>query len=158
MVEYLGEGGRGLQRFAPKLAPEDVLTVDAAKVVDATYMQVEVPAIRPPRYGVAPGVRLKPLNALCQAGMLTQGGQGGGCGGVALLASQLHGIPNHFLLNSHGILHLAPLAERIRYHPRYQLQREERQPERFVVVGAGKTGMDAVLFLLDHGPGPPGAV
>ena len=70
MVEYLGEeqqqaeGGLSLCRFAPKLAPDAVQTVAASKVVDATYMQVEVPSIRPPRYSVATGVQLQPLNAL----------------------------------------------------------------------------------------------
>ena len=39
--------------------------------------------------GIAPDMRV--------AGMLTQGGR------PAPLASQLHRIPTHFLLNSHGI-------------------------------------------------------
>ena len=44
--------------------------------------------------GIAPDMRV--------AGMLTQGGRGG-ARRPAPLASQLHRIPTHFLLNSHGI-------------------------------------------------------
>ena len=97
MVSYRGEDADGRSTFAPILAPESVTTVQAGTVVDATYMNVEVPSIRPPVFPVAPGVQLKPLNAL------------------------------------------------------FQLQREVTQPSRFAVIGAGKTGMDAVLFLLNHG-------
>jgi hypothetical protein len=67
------------------------------KIVDATYMNVEVPSIRPPLYAVGEGVSLVPPNALHR------------------------------------------LAE-----PR----------PGYVIVGAGKTGMDAVLFLLDQGVDP----
>ncbi len=67
------------------------------KLVDATYMKVEVPSIRPPAYGVADGVALIPPNA----------------------------IPR--LVNP---------------------------PSGYVVIGAGKTGIDAVLFLLDQGVDP----
>ena len=47
-------------------APESVTTVQAGTVVDATYMNVEVPSIRPPVFPVAEGCTLKPLNALFQ--------------------------------------------------------------------------------------------
>ena len=67
------------------------------KIVDATYMHVEVPSIRPPLYGVGDGVSVVPPNAL-------------------------HGLDEPF--------------------PSY------------VVVGAGKTGIDAVLFLLGQGVDP----
>uniref|UniRef100_A0A7S1SGH4 Uncharacterized protein n=1 Tax=Alexandrium catenella TaxID=2925 RepID=A0A7S1SGH4_ALECA len=67
------------------------------KVVDATYMNVEVPATTPPKYAVAPGALLIPPN----------------------------GLPS--------------LREP---HPNY------------VVIGAGKTGMDAVAWLLRHGVAP----
>ncbi|MCS5637810.1 MAG: FAD/NAD(P)-binding protein [Myxococcota bacterium] len=67
------------------------------KIVDATYMHVEVPSIRPPLYGVDDGVSVVPPNAL-------------------------HSLDEPF--------------------PGY------------VVVGAGKTGIDAVLFLLGQGIDP----
>lgn len=67
------------------------------RTVDATYMKVTVPSIRPPAYEVADGVRLVPVNGL-------------------------------------------PTA---------------RRPEGgYVIVGAGKTGMDAVLWLLSHDVDP----
>jgi hypothetical protein len=67
------------------------------KVVDGTYSRMQVPAITPPRYSVAPGVRCVPLNELAR---LTQPQAG------------------------------------------------------YVVVGAGKTGMDACIWLLEHGVDP----
>ena len=67
------------------------------KIVDATYMKVEVPSIRPPLYPVAEGVALVPPN---------------------------------------------------------ELPRLTEPPSGYVVIGAGKTGIDAVLFLLDHGVDP----
>lgn len=66
-------------------------------VVDATYLHVTVPSMRPPEFGVDPAVRCVPLNDLGQLG--------------------------------------APA-------------------ERYVVVGAGKTGVDACLFLLGNGTDP----
>lgn len=73
--------------------------VRGARVVDATYMQVEIPSTSPAtqRYDVAEGVALVPVNGL------------------------------------------AALKE---------------DYEQFVVIGAGKTGMDAVLFLRSHGVDP----
>ncbi|HTO54638.1 MAG TPA: FAD/NAD(P)-binding protein [Myxococcota bacterium] len=61
------------------------------RTVDATYMNVVVPSVRPPPYALGPGVRCVPINGLAT---------------------------------------------------------EARTPSRYVVVGAGKTGMDAVLWLL----------
>lgn len=64
------------------------------RVVDATCMNVEVPAMRPPRFEVDPAVALIPINRLADI----------------------------------------------------------RQPrERYAVIGGGKTGIDAVLYLLDRG-------
>ncbi len=87
------QGGR---RFRSRVADADY-EVRCDKVVDATYMNVMVPSIRPPAYEVAP-------NAHCAA---------------------LNELPR--------IAH--------RFH-------------RYVVVGAGKTGMDACLFLLKSGVDP----
>ncbi len=67
----------------------------AGKVVDATYMNVVVPSVRPPLYDVADGVTCIPPNRLGEPGMLPGDGA--------------------------------------------------------VVVGGGKTGMDAVLFMLENG-------
>ena len=67
------------------------------KVVDATYMKVEVPSIRPPQYAVAEGV-----------GLIS---------------------PN-------------------------ELPKLSQPPSGYVVIGAGKTGIDAVLFLLDQAVDP----
>ena len=85
LCEYQGEG-----RFVSRTNGAD-FQVKARKIVDATYMNVTVPSIRPPAYAVAGGVRCVPLNAL---------------------------------------------------------PRQAPFPERYVVVGAGKTGMDACLWLL----------
>ncbi len=67
---------------------------EAATVVDASYMNVSVPAMRPPPYTVGPGVTCVPPN---------------------------------------------------------ELPRLSSRFEHYVVVGAGKTGMDACLFLLKNG-------
>jgi len=67
------------------------------KIVDATYMKVEVPSIRPPAFSVEEGVPVVPPN-------------------------ELHGLGE--------------------------------PPSGYVIVGAGKTGMDAVLFLLGRGVDP----
>ncbi|MGK4583954.1 NAD(P)-binding protein [Kitasatospora sp. HPMI-4] len=67
------------------------------RTVDATYMNVTVPAMVPPKYEVAPGVRLI--------------------------------TPN-------------------------QLPALQGQPSHYTVVGAGKTGMDACLWLLSRGTDP----
>ncbi len=88
MCEYVGKG-----RFVSSVTGEAV-TIDAKKVVDATYMNVTVPSTSAPSFEVAEGMRCVPLNEL------------------------------------------VGLAER---------------PDRYVVVGAGKTGMDACLWLLGNG-------
>ncbi len=90
--EYLGDG-----RFVSLASGRELHATARRKTVDATYMNVVVPSVRPPPYAVAPGVRCVPLNGLV---------------------------------------------------------REERPPSGFVVVGAGKTGMDAVLWLLANGVDP----
>src|ERR1700758_2766580 len=86
MSEYRGDG-----RFTT-LAGTDYTVDVARRIVDATYMRVVVPSMRPPPYGVAPGVE-------CVA-------------------------PND----------LSRLAAR----------------ERYVIVGAGKTGIDTCLWLLER--------
>jgi hypothetical protein len=91
MSEYQGQGifkTLGGQEF----------TVNVRKaVVDATYLTVVVPSMRPPAYTVAPEVDCIPPNEL----------------------------------------------------PKYAAGRD-----RYVIVGAGKTGMDACLWLLRHGVEP----
>ncbi len=79
------------------LATGRATPIRAAKVVDATYQQVMVPAMRPPPYEVDDGVRCVPVNR------------------VALLDPA------------------------------------EAVPDRYVIVGGGKTAMDAVLWLLGLG-------
>lgn len=91
MSKHLDEGE------VVSLLSGDKTTVNAAKIVDATYMNVSVPSMRPPPFDVDPAVRCVALNALPK------------------------------------------LAQ-----PQSQ----------FVIVGAGKTGMDACLFLLAHGTHP----
>jgi hypothetical protein len=89
MSEYLGGG-----RFTT-LAGEQY-AVAARRVVDATYMRVLVPSMRPPPYPVAPGVDCIAPNELPRVGAR----------------------------------------------------------DRYVVVGAGKTGIDTCLWLLGHGIAP----
>ena len=90
MSEYLGEG-----RFRTLAGAEYGVDV-ARRIVDATYMRVAVPSMRPPPYRVAPGIDCVPPNDLPR------------------------------------------LAAR----------------ERYVIVGAGKTGIDACLWLLGQGVAP----
>ncbi len=85
MCEYQGDG-----RFVSRTSGRE-FTAKARKTVDATYMNVTVPSVQPPRDQVANGVRCVPLN---------------------------------------------------------DLPRVESPPSGYVVVGAGKTGMDACLWLL----------
>ncbi|OBG61137.1 MULTISPECIES: FAD/NAD(P)-binding protein [unclassified Mycobacterium] len=89
MSEYLGAG-----RFTTLAGAE--YTVDARRTVDATYMRVTVPAMRPPPYEVADGVTCVSPNELPRLGP----------------------------------------------HRRY------------VIVGAGKTGIDTCLWLLGQGVAP----
>ncbi len=92
LCEYIGAG-----RFN-SLATGATHQVHVNKrVVDATYMNVTVPATKPPEYDVADGAMCVPINELAH----------------------------------------------LREHP-----------EHFVVIGAGKTGIDACLFLLGIGVDP----
>jgi hypothetical protein len=90
MSEYLGAG-----RFVT-LAGTDYTVNVTRRVVDATYMRVLVPAMRPPPYPVATGTTCVPPNDL----------------------------------------------------PRLPAR------EHYVIVGAGKTGIDTCLWLLGHGIEP----
>ncbi|OBG29972.1 NAD(P)-binding protein [Mycobacterium sp. E3198] len=90
MSEYRGDG-----RFTTLGGTEYAVDV-GRRIVDATYMRVMVPSMRPPPFQVAPGVACVPPNDLPR------------------------------------------LAAR----------------ERYVVVGAGKTGIDACLWLLGQGIAP----
>ncbi len=90
MCEYESDG-----RFRSLVEPDQETQVTVRKkTVDSTYMDVRVPSMRPPTYGVAPEVEVVPPNDL----------------------------------------------------PKVREPRSE-----YVVIGAGKTGMDAVLFLLEQG-------
>ncbi|MEM9621193.1 MAG: NAD(P)/FAD-dependent oxidoreductase [Pseudomonadota bacterium] len=91
MCRYTGDG-----QFH-SLVSDDKYQVQAHKIVDATYMNVTVPSMRPPAYVVADGVACAPPN---------------------------------------------------------QLPKLAGQYDRYVIVGAGKTGMDACLFLLRNGAAP----
>jgi putative NAD(P)-binding protein len=94
MSEYRGRrDGKG--RFTT-LAGTDYAVNVTRRIVDATYMHVMVPSMRPPPYGVAPGIACVPPNDLPR------------------------------------------LAAR----------------ERYVIVGAGKTGIDTCLWLLGQGIAP----
>ncbi|MDT5335592.1 MAG: hypothetical protein QOD90_1097, partial [Mycobacterium sp.] len=90
MCEYLGDN-----RFRT-LAGEVYHVKVRRRVVDATYLSVVAPSMRPPPYGVAPGVDCIPPN----------------------------GLP------------------------------KEAVRDRYVIVGGGKTSMDACLWLLRHGIPP----
>ena len=74
-----------------------VIELDVKKTVDATYMKVRVPSMRPPEFPIAEGIDCVPVNAL----------------------PEMAG-PNRS----------------------------------YVIIGAGKTGMDACLWLLDKGVDP----
>lgn len=88
----------GKKTLVSLLDKELITEVDVTtKVVNAGYMDVQVPSTHGPRYQVADDVNFIPINALPQV----------------------------------------------------------KTPwQRYVVIGAGKTGMDAVLFLLDRGVDP----
>lgn len=93
MTEHEGDG-----RVASVLDPDRAIQITARRrIVDSTYMRVEVPATHPPRYAVGEGATLVPPNALAR------------------------------LTRPHG---------------------------RYVIIGAGKTGIDAIVFLLDKGTAP----
>ena len=92
MCEYDGDSS-----FTSRVTGEQFDVDVSRRVVDATYMNVVVPAMRPPPYDVAQGIRVMPLN-------------------------DLPGI--------------------------------SEPPSGYVVVGAGKTGMDACLWLLANDVDP----
>ncbi len=91
MSEYLGE-----KQFR-SLVTGAVTKVNATKVVDATYMNVQVPSTRAPKYAVSQDSHCIPLNDLPRTPAPTDG---------------------------------------------------------YVVIGAGKTGIDACLWLLQRGVAP----
>ncbi len=93
MSDHQGEG-----RVVSTVDADRVTEVTAhRRIVDGTFMSVEVPFVRPPPYPVDPDVSVVPPNGLPQI---------------------------------------------------------KRPWERYVVIGAGKTGIDAILFLLDEGVSP----
>lgn len=93
MCEYQGDG-----RVVSTIDKDHIVEIIARRrVVDGTYMTVEVPFLRPPLYAVDADVDVVPPNGLPQV---------------------------------------------------------VRPRSRYVVVGAGKTGIDAILFLLDTGVAP----
>lgn len=91
MTEHLGDG-----RLRSLVTGEE-FRVEAGKTVDATYMNVNVPAMRRPTYEVAEDARVVPPNALFDL---------------------------------------------------------KAPADAYVVIGAGKTGMDACLWLLAQGADP----
>ncbi|MGV4928228.1 NAD(P)/FAD-dependent oxidoreductase (plasmid) [Streptomyces sp. BHT-5-2] len=86
-----------VQRFRSLVSGAGFEVTVKRRTVDATYMNVTVPAMAPPKYEVAPGIRLI--------------------------------TPN-------------------------QLPALEELPSHYTVVGAGKTGIDACLWLLSRGTDP----
>ncbi|MBJ7341490.1 NAD(P)-binding protein [Mycolicibacterium sp.] len=94
MSDYRGKAD-GAGHFRT-LAGEDYRVVVRRRIVDATYLSVVVPSMRPPLYDVAPGVDCIPPNGLAR----------------------------------------------------------QRLRKQYVIVGAGKTSMDACLWLLRHGVAP----
>jgi hypothetical protein len=59
MCEYTGN-----QRFRAIVSGEEFAVDVRRKVVDSTYQHVTVPAMRPPQFGIAPGMHVVPPNAL----------------------------------------------------------------------------------------------
>jgi hypothetical protein len=93
MSDYQGEG-----RVVSLVDEDRVIEITAhRRIVDGTYMKVQVPSVVAPRYEVDPDVTLVPPN----------------------------GLP-----------------------------KVKRPWANYVVIGAGKTGIDAILFLLDQGVAP----
>ena len=94
--EYLGNNGDG-HLVVSLLDGSEILVKPRHKVVDATYVQSEIPSRQVPGFTVEPGVTLFPPNDLVDLG---------------------------------------------------------EPAERFTVIGAGKTGMDTCVWLLDAGVDP----
>jgi hypothetical protein len=93
LCDYRGDG-----LVTSMIAPDREYRIRVRKkVVDGTYMNVQVPSTTPPRYEIASGLRIVPINAL------------------------------------------ADLDEPF---------------DRYVVIGAGKTGIDAALYLLERDVDP----
>lgn len=92
MSEYLGDN-----RFRSLVTGASTQVEVTRKVVDATYMNVQVPSVRGPLYQIAANVNCVPLN---------------------------------------------------------DLPRTPAPSDSYVVIGAGKTGIDACLWLLRHGVAP----
>lgn len=100
MCNYTGDDANreGLVgSFVSTVSGEEFEVAVGTKIVDATYMNVNVPSMRPPGFDVADGVRCAPLNDLPKTSQPADG---------------------------------------------------------YVVVGAGKTGVDACLWLLGNGVRP----
>lgn len=93
--DYLGES-----RFASRLGPASWQVRVKEKIVDATYLEGEIPATSPPPFELHEGVR-----------WATAG----------------------------------------------ELARIQHRPERYVIVGGGKTALDSIVWLLGAGV-PPGAI
>lgn len=100
MCSYTGDSvadGGVIGSFVSTVSGEEFEVGVGTKIVDATYMNVTVPSVRPPAYDVAEGVQCAPLN---------------------------------------------------------DLPKIARPADGYVVVGAGKTGVDACLWLLGNGVQP----
>ncbi len=61
--EYLGEG-----RFSSRISGKQYETRAGARVVDAHYLAPEIPATKPPPFGIADGVRVVPAHELVELG------------------------------------------------------------------------------------------
>lgn len=98
-VTFLGKHSYiGNNQVAPIDNPDEVISIKIKKkLVDATYMKVEVPSTHPPRFQVDEGVNFVPLNNVVT---------------------------------------------------------EYEKWERFYILGAGKSGMDAVYYLVKQGVDP----
>lgn len=96
MCDYRGDAD-SVGRFESLVSGEQFDVSVSTRIVDATYMNVTVPSVRPPPYAVADGMHCSPLN---------------------------------------------------------DLPKTSERPDGYVVIGAGKTGADAVLWLLRHGVAP----
>ena len=97
MTEYSTDSG---SHRLTSLTTGETRSVRTQKLVDATHARTEIPSTHPPKYDVAPGVALIPVN----------------------------GLPNI-----------------------------SRPHSRYTVIGSGKTGIDACLWLLQNGV-PPGRI
>ena len=95
-VTFLGNHEyKGNHEVVDLSKPEQSIKISVdKKIVDATYMNVEIPSTHAPKYSVANNVPIVPIN---------------------------------------------------------NLEEEHKQWENFYVIGCGKTGMDAILFLLNKG-------